>query len=278
MSRYTSTLRAHLGRYKEDCLGVAEQGMFNHKGRNLPYPHILPKDRPWLNILEPFREELKEYVEARPSLKLHRYFHHLNSSQAFALNLFYPYFEYGGSKTLLRATGLKGDVDGWMPEYVVDSEEQTNADVAWKDSAGQWTFCEVKLSEQDFGKAKNDERHRRKLREIYAPYLKSHVDPEFLVENRFFRSYQIFRNVWLAAREEGSLVVFLLPKANAALWPRLHDALSGLRPPLRSRIHVVAIETVLTTLAEDSDCPEQLVGYAGKLIEKYIPMESIASR
>jgi hypothetical protein len=42
--------------------------------------------------------------------KCHQYLHHLNSSQAFAFNLFFPYFSGGpeAASALLRALGQEG--------------------------------------------------------------------------------------------------------------------------------------------------------------------------
>jgi len=39
------------------------------------------------------------------------------------------------------------------PEAVPVPDEETNIDVLWATTDGVWTFCEVKLSEADFGKA-----------------------------------------------------------------------------------------------------------------------------
>lgn len=270
-SNYLTELRAHLARYKKEFLAVPEHGTHSYRGRERSYEHILPRQKQWLNILEPFREELRSFIEENPGLKLHKDFHHLNSSQAFAFNLFYPYFEYGGADNLLRAMGLKAGLSSWRPELVVDVRENTSADVAWMDSEKNWTYCEVKLSEQEFGTAKNDQRHREKLEKIYAPDLYRHFDPAFLTEARFFSRYQIFRNLWLAARESAASVVFLLPRANTKLWPPLNDVLSGLCSSLRSRVHVVAIEDVLAELVEDVQLPARLVSYADLLVQKYVP-------
>lgn len=82
MSTYAKELHRHLSAYKASRLGVKEAGVFTHKGKDIRYGHILPKDLRWLNILEPFRAEIREYVEVHPEVRLHKYFHHLNSSQA----------------------------------------------------------------------------------------------------------------------------------------------------------------------------------------------------
>ena len=80
MSKYNEALQQHLTRYKQDRLGIREDG--NYKGK--PYGHILPQALRYLNILEPIRHELQRYLQDHPQVKLHQFFHHLNSSQAFS--------------------------------------------------------------------------------------------------------------------------------------------------------------------------------------------------
>lgn len=271
MSTYAKELHRHLAAYKASRLGVKEAGVFIHKGKEVRHGHILPKDLKWLNILEPFRAEVREFVEAHPEIRLHKYFHHLNSSQALALNLFFPLFEGGTSSRLLRALGIKGSVKRWQPELVPDANEGTNVDIAWQDQNDAWTYCEVKLSEQEFGLAKGDQRHHAKLADIYGPVLGPHCSAELLEPQRFFANYQILRNVWLAARETSSTVVFLLPSQNEALWRPLVEVKASLKPALAKRVHVAGMEHVLHELASDRSLQPRFAWYAELLAEKYVP-------
>jgi hypothetical protein len=107
----------------------------------------------------------------------------------------------------------------------------------WVTDTGTTTFCEVKLSEPDFGKATDDDRHRNKLAKIYRPGLERHVNATLLEEGAFFEAYQVLRNVWHMLRVEHSYLLFLLPRANSltsdtgGYWRRHsvshHDCLSG---------------------------------------------------
>ena len=87
---YQKRLERHLVDYKQRRLGVRENGEFVHNGQTYSKGHVLPRELQWLNIPEPFRREVREYVTEH-RIKLHKYFHHLNSSQALALALFGPY-------------------------------------------------------------------------------------------------------------------------------------------------------------------------------------------
>ena len=270
MLNYARRLNQHLAGYKAKHLGPLEPGTFSYRGETRQYEHILPKDQQWLNLLGPHRNDIRQYLEgAQPPIQLHRYFHHLNSSQAFALNLFFPYFENGGASQLLAAMGSEGSLSSWEPECVVDEDERTNVDVTWL-SGGTRTFCEVKLSEQEFGTAKDDERHREKLELFYRPCLAGVCPEELLQPETFFRNYQLLRNVWLIAREPGSKLVFLAPKANTSIWHQLTSFLDQLPAPIASRVRAVAVEDVIDALAAAHDVPEPLRGYAEHLREKYI--------
>jgi hypothetical protein len=278
MTGYTKELQSHLAAYKQSRLGVREAGIFLHKGVEIRCGHILPRDLKWLNILEPYRSEIHQYISDHPDVRLHKFFHHLNSSQAFALNLFFPFFENGhaASTALASALGVKGTVTSWMPEYVPDADEGTNVDVAWQNKQGDWTYGEVKLTEAEFGTAKGDPRHLEKLSRIYGPVLAPYCPASLLQPDIFFGYYQILRNVWLAARNPADSVVFLLPRKNEGLWKPLREVVSALEPSLRNRIHVAAMEDVLKTIANDKGCPPKLSWYAELLAEKYVPPKSVA--
>lgn len=270
MSNYARKLNDHLASYKTRRLGALEPGTFTYRGEPRPYEHILPKDEQWLNLLEPYRADIRQYLKSkRPAIRLHRYFHHLNSSQAFALNLFFPYFEKGGASQLLAALGSEGSLSSWEPECIVDEDERTNVDLAWQ-SGGSRTFCEVKLSEQEFGTATDDEAHREKLERFYRPCLEGTCPPELLHPEMFFRNYQLLRNVWLIAREPGAKLVFLVPRANTTIWRRLNSFLGLLPEPLATRVRAVAVEDVIDSLAAANDLPAALRGYGELLREKYV--------
>jgi hypothetical protein len=175
---YQETLKKHLAEYKLRDLGISESGVFLYQGEERKLPHILPFADRSHNLLKEAAPALEKY----PRIKLHRYFHHLNSSQALALNLFFPYFEGGpeSAAALLRALGREGVLASWEPEAIPDLVEASNIDALWTTADGTKTFCEVKLSGIGFGKAVNDERHRKKLDEVYREKLAPHLTPDQL--------------------------------------------------------------------------------------------------
>ena len=270
---YRNELIEHLVAYKRTHLGSIVAGTYNYRGQNVLRQHILPHRDGLLNLMESTREEIVVYLSSNPQIKKHKYFHHLNSSQAFALNLFVPYFQSrdGAAESLLTALGQKGSLVGWELESVPDTVEGTNLDAVWDTSEGVRTFCEVKLSEQDFGKARRDQRHLDKLREIYLPRLAPYLDQEMQAPTAFFASYQILRNVWHMLGTANARLLLLLPRANANLWPLLGGILARLPPSVHERISTVAIEDVLKHLQTDPRCPRELRAYAEQLQTKYVP-------
>jgi hypothetical protein len=278
MIDYKAKLYAHLANYKTQRLGISQQGTWrDSKGEVHSYGHILPDGLEYLNLLEPIRAEMQVYLVAHPDIKLHKDFKHLNSSQAFAFNLFFPYFSAGasGARALSGALGLDMDVpsEGWRFEEIQD--ENTNVDVVWQSQTGQKVFCEVKLSEAEFGQAKNDQRHQDKLRDIYFPRLHGLVSPDLLERKTFFAHYQLLRNVSLLHGNADSQLVILLPRANEALKPQLSSVLDGVRPDHQHRIHVVHIEDALNSLCANKSLAQPLRVHASALKEKYVPVETV---
>ncbi len=273
---YQDDLIAHLIEYKRSQLGAPPAGTYRYRGRQVDREHILPDQAKRLNFIEETREEIESFLRFNPQVKLHRYFHHLNSSQAFAPNLFVPFFEGGSaaSSALLNAFGQRSTLVDWEPESVPDPAEGTNLDAVWDTSDGVRTFCEVKLSERDFGKARSDPRHLDKLRRIYLPRLAQHMSPDLQDASSFFESYQILRNVWHLVGAPNGRLVFLTPRGNSRLQPMLQAVISRLSESVQGRIRAVAIEDVLDRLGADSNNSTRLRAYALKLRDKYVPTTS----
>lgn len=267
---YQDLLNQHLASYKRTSLGVDAPGSYAHKGKVYWYDHILPEEMADLNLL-PGVLELERVHGLRATR--HQYFRHLNSSQAFAFNLFLPFFSGGAvsSSVLLRALGQEGSVESWELEAIPEPEEGSNLDAVWVGTDRNTTICEVKLSEGEFGKAEADDRHRDKLERIYRRVLSSHVDATMLEEPLFFEHYQVLRNIYHLLRSPGGRLLFLLPRENAGLWKKLPPILARVAPATRLRIRVLAIEDVIAALAGDGACPPELRVHVAAFAAKYLP-------
>ena len=269
---YRQELVDHLVAYKRAVLGDIERGRFAYRGQVLEMEHILPLDQKWLTVPADYREQIQRYQREK-GIHLHRYFHHLNSSQAFALGLFVPYFEGGSamSGALLRALGQTGRLLSWTAEEIPNPDEGTNIDATWITNDGSRTICEVKLSEQDFGTGEIKSARRKKLSDIYAPTLRGLIADELLDPAKFFGSYQILRNVWHLAQAPRNTLMFLFPERNERLAPLLDRVLSKVAPEIRARISVRSVESVLDHLVGDLESPEESRRYGAVLARKFIP-------
>ncbi|PEQ84660.1 hypothetical protein CN481_22080 [Bacillus sp. AFS006103] len=78
-------------------------------------------------------------------------------------------------------------------------------------------FFEIKYTERDFGKAKNDTAHRKEFYNIYLPILKENksIRIRWKTEERFLNNYQLMRN--LIHINKYSYVVFIYPSDNKGI-------------------------------------------------------------
>lgn len=173
-------------------------------------------------------------------------------------------------RALRRSLGVQGDLISWNPEHVPNAKEGTNLDACWTTSTGAQYFCEVKLTESEFGIAPGDAAHRRKLAEIYAKPLQPYLRPERLEPEPFFEAYQILLQVWHAAGNEESFAVFLYPRQRDDLTKILERVPADITSTLCERVIIVHIEDVLAHLMADDSCPQPMRTNAERLARKYL--------
>jgi hypothetical protein len=170
--------------------------------------------------VEPLRDQFAREVQAR-SWSLHRYFHHLTSSQALAFNLFLPLYpalnpKLNSIRSLLEI-GSPGPAKLDF-EVVLPGGDGTNIDVLITEQDGRKTVMEVKLTESGFGRARNDLRHQKKLREVYTPLLRGRIADELLESQYFFRNYQLLRNLAQLRPGTHDRLLLVIPRARSRLW------------------------------------------------------------
>lgn len=265
---YSELMKSHLGSYKTARLGITASG----KWRDREYRHILPQSDRMLNILEPIRSDFGDYLASHPDLKLHKDFAHLNSSQAACINLFLPLLT-GKLAVEPRDQGplpfSTTSIASYRFEHVPNDIEGTNFDFWARTENSQEIFCEFKLTEGEFGRARNDERHQQKLNDIYLPMLKGKVNPELLVPDRFFSHYQLLRNIAYADPSRSASVVFLVPRANERLVQPLAEMREWLSPTMRSLVSVLYLEDIVSQFRQSLD--RHLSAYFDAYAEKYLP-------
>jgi len=264
----------HLSQYKVEVLRVKENGIFHYRGRDIPKTHILPIAHRDKNILERYRNQF--FASDHAQIKFHRFFHHLNASQALCINFFYPLIAENMLGLFLKFLGID-PTSGLKSLFEKESDieqaaRRTSFDFYTQLAGTNNIFVEVKYTEDGFGKAKNDEEHRNKFRKTYLPLLIDKM--AFLVaecqeESLFLNYYQILRN--LVHISNTDYVVLLFPSANTAVaeesvYARDHF----LTDAGRERLKIVFLGEIVSFL--ESECAGgSLDGYYQEFRSKYMP-------
>jgi hypothetical protein len=213
MINFQNDRRIKLSNYKLANI-TSEKGEW----RNLLYDHILPIDQREKNIISAIREDFWSYYKI-VNIKLHQYFHHLNSSQALCFNLFFPLFYYDKNLLNYVLNNLmeikNGNILKCEFEKILDSKEFTNIDFYIEHSNNKRTLFEIKYTERKFATVAGGKGHSNKYEKIYKPRLEKILKPEFINQDFVFNNYQVVRN--LSYIDEKTTVVFLFPKANLDL-------------------------------------------------------------
>jgi len=220
---FQTKIKEHLGVYKRNTLKIQEDGIFNYKGEELFYEHILPGNKKELNIIEKYRTDF--FQSDYRNINFHKYFHHLNSSQAMCINFFYPLLKENLLESILSVMEIKGEINYNSKDICFEKESElevnagrtTNFDFYIKLNSGTKIYFEIKYTENEFGKAKPDEEHKNKFNDIYMPLIKDNpaIKESFKTEDMFLNNYQIMRNI--AHVSEDSYVIFIYPKGNKGI-------------------------------------------------------------
>ena len=247
---FQSQLKDHLGDYKISNLGILEDGFW----RNKRYRHILPKELYKLNILETIRDEFWDYFESQNALKMHRYFYHLNSSQAMCFNLFYPFMMENNRylNILLGTLGLPTNgVSEVSFEKVIDKPEGTNFDFYIGYENGMQILFEVKLQESGFGSAINNEERNKKFKQIYKKRMRNIISTRFQNRPVFFKYYQLIRNLTYLGYNDKTHLFFILPFENKALENKTSELIHFLiEGKYKDRVNIKFLENLVLSLVK----------------------------
>ena len=247
---FQSQLKDHLGDYKISNLGILEDGFWRSK----PYRHILPKELYKLNILETIRDEFWDYFESQNALKMHRYFYHLNSSQAMCFNLFYPFIMDNNRylNILLGTLGLPTNgVSEASFEKVIDKPEGTNFDFYIGYENGMQILFEVKLQESGFGSAINNEERNKKFKRIYKKRMRNIISTRFQNRLVFFKYYQLIRNLTYLGYNDKTHLFFIMPFENKSLENKTSELINFLiEGKYKDRVNIQFLENLVSGLVK----------------------------
>ncbi|MDP4127288.1 MAG: hypothetical protein Q8912_10120 [Bacillota bacterium] len=161
LRNFQTRVKKHLEEYRRDRLNISGNGIYYYRGKEHSCEHILPKEIEEVNILEKYRVDFFT-SEYRQGMKLHKYFHHLNSSQAMCINFFYPLIKDKMLDALLNLLGINGEID-YNPGCVCFEKEsdientgrRTNFDFYMQLDTGTKIYFEINYTENEFGRAED---------------------------------------------------------------------------------------------------------------------------
>jgi len=214
---FKDEIKEYLSDYRIQKMGDLDKGIWKRKDKIYEFDHILPKttNSIKLNILERYRELF--YNSELSKISYHRFFHHLNSSQAMCINFFFPLFKEKKLELVLNAIGLNNDLVDYKTvcfEKESNFEKKgrpTSFDFYFRTVKGKNIYFEIKYTEYAFGKAKKDKNHKEKYNSVYSNKC-SNINEQYSNLESFLNNYQLMRN--LIHVSENSFVVLLHPKEN----------------------------------------------------------------
>lgn len=200
-------------------LFMREQGMDSALGgvwtNGNTYDHILKigKGNNQFDVIK--RYNLLKGVEPDMFSDPHRFAHHLTSSQVMCYNFFRPLIgeDRKPSDDLVTILAENGIVltEGYDTCAFETANKQDNT--SYDMTIGPVTF-EIKFTENGFGTAKDDDRHKKKFESVYKVMLdKCQCLISYPERKEFLQSYQLYRNV-LHIDNKSKFAVFVFPKGN----------------------------------------------------------------
>jgi hypothetical protein len=253
-------IKSHLEQYKNDVLNVQEKGQWI----NIPYGHILPKIFLQKNILpSSYKENIIEMI-AKEEINLHIYFHHLNSSQALCLNLFYPLIIERRFDILFKLFHKDVEQIGKCKfEHIECPKEGTNFDFFFETDKSKF-FFEIKYTENSFGNTKEDDRHKGKYENIYKEALKAFKN---VTKEIFFANYQIFRNL---IYNKYGYNIFVVPEFRVDLIEKIKKIKEQYcYDEQKERIIILKIEEVVNAVIEQCENEPDLKNHYELFTAKY---------
>lgn len=209
---FSNKTKDRLANYKATNFPDRQDGLW--KRNEQAYPHILPEDNKFDNLLPTYGDRLIAYL-GKQQIKLHSDFHHLNSSQAMCFNFFFPLYQ---ERTLEPITDFLGLANETVNYDTVCFEKggleakfgrrPTSFDFFFETTSGKRLHFEIKYTESKFGKA---DINLDKFNTVYSKFLQP-LNSSFHNSQPFFDNYQILRN--LIHIDDVSFVIFVYPQDN----------------------------------------------------------------
>ena len=233
-------------------------GTFNYKGKINSYNHIIKSTNlvsaAKLNIISGVEYDLfYKYIVAQK--RLHRYAHHLNSSQLLCYNYFRPMMTADDRPSSKLKQWVMDNIGVQLSgnarcrfEYVANTKEKTNFDFYIKDGDIE-IFFEIKYTESGFGRVQYNQRYEKKFEDIYKEMLKEQKClPINMPMKLFLNNYQLCRNICYIT-SDNKFVVFIFPRNNTTVFSQ-YEAFRHLIQSRQSNVKVVYWEDIVNCNSE----------------------------
>ena len=257
-------IKEHLAEYKLYVLGISNNGIW--KQNNKQYPHILPEGQSLMNLIP--GDYYKGLCEITYNIKLHRDFHHLNSSQALTINLFGP-MQLEKDFSILHDNGIEvSNNTASLFEY-----EQPDGTVFdfYINNGVKNIYFEVKYTEETFGTKSKSKNNDSRWTELYDPTRDSYKTSmdKILKDNTkakdlFFSQYQLWRNIVRISNND--TVVFVFPASRKDLEAEVNSAIEKVKPEYANSIKILHIDDI----CKSGENHDKLSSHYAKFREKYL--------
>ena len=245
MSEKFAEIRKQLLSEYAQALDLPVGGTYNNNGKH--YDHILKYDKGKKietieknNLLQDLR-----FDGFIPEKKVHRLAHHLNSSQVLCYNYFRPMLNDDHTPkqnliALMKEHGIiisgKARCDFEYDGYRDYKDEGTEFDFHIADGDIE-VYFEIKYTEDGFGSAKKDDRHKDKFECVYRNMLKKcqclkNNDVKY---EDFIKDYQLYRNV-IRITGKNNYTIFITAKGNAKTYTQLNSFLLNIKNEYKNNV------------------------------------------
>jgi len=275
---FQKEIKTKLGEYKNAEFPELEDGKW--RDSDGIYPHILPNDMWFKNLLKQYNTVLEKYITTK-NIKRHRYFYHLNSSQAMCLNMFYPLIEENKLDLILKALNIHDDSVDYNSvcfekesdiekEHTIEKgidQRPTCFDYYFKTVNGKEFHFEIKYTESEFAKAELDQSHIDKYEAIYKKHCFA-IDSKYCDCDSFLNNYQLMRN--LIHVSSNSYVVFIYPENNKKIKQQAEFAKSFfVKPNLQPYVINLTWENLIGYVDSINLCSDKLTTHMTDFKQKY---------
>lgn len=257
-------IKEHLAEYKLSVLRIFNNGIW--KQNNKQYAHILPENQYLMNLIE--GDYHANLCTIANSIKRHCDFHHLNSSQALAINLFGP---MQSEKDFSRLYDNGIEVSSYTDSrFEYEQPDGTIFDF-YINNGVKNIYFEVKYTEETFGTKSKSKNNDSRWTELYDPTRDSYKTSmdKILKDNTkakdlFFSQYQLWRNIVRISNND--TVVFVFPASRKDLEEEVKSAIEEVKPEYANSIKILHIDDI----CKSGENHDKLSSHYAKFREKYL--------